>query len=70
MPFDCIGYDKLIFVLTDAGKPVFSTSNASNEEQTSLFGLLQAVPARVQQFGDKIHCLHCGNSCILYLIAG
>ena len=58
---------KQIFVLTSAGKPVF-TSVGNEQDMVTTFGLLQAVISIVQDSNDKIHCIQAGNKKVIYYL--
>ncbi|KAH7919246.1 DUF254-domain-containing protein [Leucogyrophana mollusca] len=58
------------FVLTDAGKPVF-TSRESGEESESLsstMGIVQALLSVFLDDGDKLRCINAGKSRITFLL--
>lgn len=58
---------KQLFVLTHAGKPVFS--NFDDEPgMVSTFGLLQAVISIVEDSGDTLHCIRTGKNSIVYFL--
>jgi len=58
------------FVLTDAGKPVF-TSRAGgddSEDLSSTMGITQAIISVFQDDDDKIRCINAGNTRITFLL--
>mmetsp|Transcript_20961 Transcript_20961/g.35363 ORF Transcript_20961/g.35363 Transcript_20961/m.35363 type:complete len:321 (-) Transcript_20961:3719-4681(-) len=56
---------KHIFVLSSAGKPIFSRYGDEQEIVTT-FGLIQAVISIVQDSGDQIQCIQSGSRKIVY----
>lgn len=67
-----LSWDKLcpkhIFVLSSAGKPIF-TRSGDEQQLVTTFGLIQAVISIVQdQDGDYVQCIQAGSRRIVYFI--
>lgn len=58
---------KHIFILTAAGKPVFSR-HGDEQELVTIFGLLQAVYSISLDAGDQIKCIQAGSRTIIYMV--
>lgn len=58
---------KHIFVLSAAGKPIF-TRHGDEQDMVTTFGLLQAVYSIAQDAGDKIRCICAGKRRIIYFV--
>eukprot|EP01041_Mallomonas_annulata_P003600 gene3600-7161_t len=58
---------KQIFVLTSAGKPVF-TNVGDEQNMVTTFGLMQAIISIVQDSGDVIHSIKAGKNRIVYFL--
>jgi len=58
---------KHIFVLSAAGKPIF-TRHGDEQDIVTTFGLLQAVYSIAQDAGDKIRCICAGKRRIIYFV--
>ncbi|XP_054277404.1 protein SAND [Macrosteles quadrilineatus] len=60
---------KHIFILSSAGKPVYS--RYGNEDRlVTLFGVMQALVSFIQDSNDSIQSIHAGNCVIVFLIKG
>ncbi|KAL0581169.1 Vacuolar fusion protein mon1 [Marasmius crinis-equi] len=57
------------FILTDAGKPVFSSRPESEEvdDLTSTIGIMQALISVFIDNGDKLRCINAGKTRIVFL---
>lgn len=60
---------KHIFILSAAGKPIFSR-HGDEQELVTIFGLIQAVVSIVEDSSDEIQCIKAGNRRIVYLLKG
>jgi len=58
---------KHIFVLSSAGKPIFSRYG-DEQDLVTTFGLLQAVISIVVDSGDMVRALRAGNRTVVYLV--
>lgn len=58
---------KNIFILSSAGKPVY-TRHGDENEMVTLFGLLQAVVSIAQDAGDQIHSINLGTKRIIFFL--
>lgn len=58
---------KHIFILTSAGKPVFSR-HGDEQELVTTFGLLQAIISIVQDSGDQLKCIRSKRRTIVYFL--
>nr|GAT60115.1 predicted protein [Mycena chlorophos] len=58
------------FVLTDAGKPVFTSrpGGEDSESMTSMIGIMQALISVYIDDGDKIKCINAGNTRITFVL--
>lgn len=56
-----------VFILSSAGKPVYSL-HGSEEKLITMFGLLQALVSVVQSSDDSIRSISCGNSKFVFLV--
>ncbi|XP_046662183.1 vacuolar fusion protein MON1 homolog A isoform X1 [Homalodisca vitripennis] len=61
--------DKHIFILSSAGKPVYSRYG-SEDRLVTLFGVMQALVSFVQDSDDVIQSIHAGDCVIVFLIKG
>ncbi|KAL0069868.1 Vacuolar fusion protein mon1 [Marasmius tenuissimus] len=57
------------FILTDAGKPVFSSrpENEESDDLTSTIGIMQALISVFIDNGDKLRCINAGKTRIVFL---
>jgi vacuolar fusion protein MON1 len=60
---------KHIFILSSAGKPIFSR-HGDEQELVTTFGLLQAIISIVQDSGDSIKCIRSKRRKIVYFLRG
>lgn len=60
---------KHIFVLSAAGKPIF-TKHGDEQELVTIFGLIQAVVSIVEDSGDQVQCIKAAGRRIVYLLKG
>jgi hypothetical protein len=60
-------YPKHVFILSSAGKPIFSR-HGDEQEMVTTFGLLQAVISIAQDSGDSIRCIKSGERRIVYFV--
>jgi len=63
---DLRSQDKHIFVLSEAGKPIY-TLNGDEEVLVSLFGVMQALVSYVADSGDSIRSIRAADSTIVFL---
>ncbi|KAF7314479.1 hypothetical protein MKEN_00920900 [Mycena kentingensis (nom. inval.)] len=58
------------FVLTDAGKPVFTSrpGGEDSDTMTSMIGIMQALISVYIDDGDKIKCINAGNTRIAFVL--
>ncbi|KAJ7069644.1 trafficking protein Mon1-domain-containing protein [Mycena amicta] len=58
------------FVLTDAGKPVFTSrpGGEDSENMASMIGIMQALISVYIDDGDKIKCINAGNTRITFVL--
>nr|CAG4645441.1 EOG090X03TW [Lynceus sp. MCZ IZ 141354] len=57
---------KHVFVLTEAGKPVYSR-HGDEENLVTLFGVMQAMVSFVEDSGDVLQCIKAGDTSIVFL---
>eukprot|EP00761_Pharyngomonas_kirbyi_P013157 gb/GECH01013184.1/.p1 GENE.gb/GECH01013184.1/~~gb/GECH01013184.1/.p1 ORF type:complete len:1092 (+),score=267.62 gb/GECH01013184.1/:1-3276(+) len=62
-------HKKHIFILSSAGKPVFSRYGDENMQST-LMGLLQAIVSFVQDSQDTVRCMYAGDHKFVFLLKG
>ena len=60
---------KHIFVLSDAGKPIFAL-HGDEDEQASLMAVMQAMVSYVADMGDSLRSLVVGGKKIVFLSKG
>lgn len=60
---------KHIFVLSDAGKPIFAL-HGDEDEQASLMAVMQAMVSYVADMGDSLRSLVVGSKKIVFLSKG
>ncbi|RZF41539.1 hypothetical protein LSTR_LSTR000253 [Laodelphax striatellus] len=60
---------KHIFILSSAGKPIYSR-HGSEDKLVTLFGVMQALVSFVQDSQDTIHSIQAGNVTIAFLTKG
>ncbi|CAH1101471.1 unnamed protein product [Psylliodes chrysocephalus] len=64
---DWIGKDKHVFVLSMAGKPIYS--RYGNEDKLAwLFGVMQTLVSFIQSSDDCIQSIHAGNTHFVFLV--
>lgn len=61
--------NKHIFILSSAGKPVYSRYG-SEDRLVTLFGVMQALVSFIQDSQDVIRSIHAGNCVVVFLIKG
>ncbi|KAL1110484.1 hypothetical protein AAG570_008012 [Ranatra chinensis] len=62
-------HDNHIFILSSAGKPVYSRYGCEDKLVT-LFGVMQALVSFVQDSDDSIQAIYAGKSLVVFLIRG
>uniref|UniRef100_A0A1B6DQG5 Vacuolar fusion protein MON1 homolog n=2 Tax=Clastoptera arizonana TaxID=38151 RepID=A0A1B6DQG5_9HEMI len=60
---------KHIFILSSAGKPVYSRYG-SEERLVTIFGVMQALVSFIQDSQDVIRSIHAGNLIFVFLLKG
>lgn len=60
---------KHVFVLSAAGKPIYSR-HGSEDKLVTIFGVMQALVSFVQAGQDTIRAIHAGNSHFVFLVKG
>jgi len=63
-----IEFDKSVYVVTEAGKPVFHWNGSGDEVRLS--SLLKAVLSFCEAMGDSVKCIKSGQSRIVFLVRG
>jgi vacuolar fusion protein MON1 len=58
---------KHIFILSSSGKPIFS-KNGDEQNQSTTFGLIQAVVSIIEISGDALSCIVAGDRTIVYFL--
>ncbi|XP_035204866.1 vacuolar fusion protein MON1 homolog A-like [Stegodyphus dumicola] len=58
--------DNHIFVLSEAGKPIYSR-HGNEDHLVTLMGVMQALVSFVQQSGDMIRSIHAGDRKVVFL---
>ena len=58
---------KHIFILSDAGKPIYSL-NGDETELSSLMAVIQAQVAFVEDMNDQLRSMHYGNDCSIVFL--
>ena len=66
MELDLREFSKSIYVITDAGKPVFSWNETGDALRLS--SLLKAILSFCEAMGDSIRCMKSGRTRIMFLV--
>ncbi|GFG32545.1 hypothetical protein Cfor_09047 [Coptotermes formosanus] len=61
---------KHVFILSAAGKPIYSRWYGNEDKLVTIFGVMQALVSVVQTNQDTIRSIHAGNSKFVFLIKG
>lgn len=62
-------YEKHVFVLSEAGKPIY-TRYGNEEKLVTMMGLMQAIVSFVQDSNDSIRSIHAGKHKFVFLVRG
>lgn len=71
-PLKCktwLAQKKHIFVLSQAGKPIYSR-HSSEDKLVTVMGVMQALVSFVQDGNDMIRSIHAGNTNFVFLLKG
>ena len=60
---------KHIFVLSQAGKPIYSR-HSSEDKLVTVMGVMQALVSFVQDGNDMIRSIHAGDSNFVFMVKG